>query len=78
MRDVEGVVAHHRGQLHGLGDAEGLQHGVQRFLRALAVELEPAGVALGQAVVSSGQKAQGEATVRLTLHITIGARAPLA
>jgi hypothetical protein len=28
--------------------------------------------------VWSGQKAHGEATVRLTLAITIGARAPLA
>ncbi len=50
MRDVERVVAHHHRQQHLLGDAERQDRRVQRFLRALGIELDPAGVALREAV----------------------------
>ena len=50
VRHVERVVAHHRRQQHAFGNAEELNDGVERLLRALAVELDPAGVALRQAV----------------------------
>jgi hypothetical protein len=48
--DVERVVVHQHRQQDFLGDPERLDHRVERFLRALGVELDPAGVALREAV----------------------------
>ena len=59
VRDVEGVVADHHRHQHALGDAKRLDHGVERLLGALAVELDPAGVALRQAVDLVGPEAPG-------------------
>ena len=50
MRDVERVEVHHHRQQHPFGDPERLDHRVERLLRALGVVLDPAGVALREAV----------------------------
>ena len=77
MRDVERIEVHQHRQQRCFGNAEGLQHGVQRLLRALHVILDQPVSRCARLSVWSGQKAQGE-TVRLMLAITMGARAPLA
>ena len=50
MRDVKRVEVHHHREQHPLGDPERLDHRVERLLRALRVVLDPAGVALREAV----------------------------
>ena len=59
VRNVERVQVDHHRQQHLLGHAVSLQHRVQRLLRTLDVELDPAGVALGQAVGLIGPEGPG-------------------
>ena len=71
MHTITGI-----GQL--LGDPEGLDVQVGRFLVGLGVELDPAGVALAIASLWSFQMLIGAPIARLATVITIGSPSPAA
>ena len=68
VREIEGVENDHDGEHHRFGDLERLHDRVLRLLVALAVDLEPAGVALREGVVLVGPDAPRRADRAVDVH----------